>query len=149
MRTIKIFLASSGELSEERKEVKLFISDENKKLVKKELFIELVVWEELIHTFRGERIQDYFNEKMFKCDIVLTLFFKKVGQFTKEEFELAYKKLKEGKKPQFLYIYFKKCKIDMDEIDEEILKINQLKKEIQKYGQIYNSLILLKIYKSN
>ena len=139
MRTIKIFLASSGELSEERKEVKLFISDENKKLVKKEIFIELVVWEELLLSFRGARIQDYFNEEMLKCDIVLALFFKKVGQFTKEEFDLAYKNLKEGKKPQFLYVYFRSGKISIDEMDEEILKINQLKKEIKKHDQIYGS----------
>lgn len=36
-KTIKIFLASSGELSEERKEVALFIGRENKALVKKNL----------------------------------------------------------------------------------------------------------------
>ena len=139
MRTIKIFLASSGELSEERKEVKLFISDENKKLVKKEIFIELVVWEELLLSFRGVRIQDYFNEEMLKCDIVLALFFKKVGQFTKEEFDLAYENLKEGKKPKYLFVYFKSGEIPIDEVDEEILKINQLKKEIKKHDQIYGS----------
>ncbi|MCP4253063.1 MAG: SUMF1/EgtB/PvdO family nonheme iron enzyme [Candidatus Scalindua sp.] len=139
MKTIKIFLASSGELSKERKEVELFISSENKKLVKNKVFIELVIWEELLHSFRGKRIQDYFNEEMIKCDVVLALFFKKVGQFTKEEFDLAYENLKEGKKPKYLFVYFKSGEISIDEVDEEVLKIKQLKNEIKKHEQIYGS----------
>ena len=139
MKTIKIFLASSGELSEERKEVALFISSENRKLVEKGIFLELVVWEELLHSFRGERIQDYFNKEILKCDIVLALFFKKVGRFTKEEFELAHKKLKEGKKPKYLYVYFKNSNISTEEITRDYVKIIELKENIQKYEQYYGS----------
>ena len=75
---------------------------------------------------------------MLKCDVVIFLFWKKVGDFTKEEFDLAYKNFKEGKKPYYLYVYFKSGKVDIDEIDEEILKIRDLKKEIAEAEQIYN-----------
>jgi hypothetical protein len=68
----------------------------------------LVIWEKLSHSFGKKRKQEDFNKEMLKCDIVLALFFKKVGQFTKEEFELAHNKLKEGKKPKYLYVYFRK-----------------------------------------
>ena len=139
MKTIKIFLASSGELSKDREQIELFIARENDELEEKQIKFKLVIWERLLHSFGEKGIQDYFNEEMLKCDIVLALFYKKVGQFTKEEFELAYKNLKEGNKPQYLYVYFKGGDIPIDEVDEEILKINKLKKEIQKYKQIHGS----------
>jgi len=47
--------------------------------------LDLVLWEDLLHSFRGERIQDYFNKEMLDCDIVFALFHTKVGQFTKED----------------------------------------------------------------
>ncbi len=140
MKKYKLFLASSGELAMERKETALMISRLNNAWVDKNIYLELVIWEELLQSFRGERIQDYFNREMLKCDIVVVLFFKKVGQFTKEEFHKAYESLKKGKKPHFLFVYFKKGQIDIDDADDEdILKRIQFKKEIQKYEQIYQT----------
>ena len=120
MKKFKVFLASSAELSMERKEIALMISRLNNAWVDKGIYLELVIWEDLMHSFRGERIQDYFNREMLKCDIVLILFFKKVGPFTKEEFDKAYENLKKGKKPHFLFVYFKTGTIALDEVDEEI-----------------------------
>lgn len=137
MKKIKIFLASSGELEEERKEIGLFLYRENKSLIDKDIFLDLVVWEELLHSFRGERIQNYFNEEMLKCDILVAIFHRNVGQFTYEEFELAYKNLREGKKPYYLFVCFKGGDIPIEEINAEIIKINQLKETIQSHGQIY------------
>lgn len=139
MKKYKVFLASSGELTQERKEIALMISRQNNAWVEKDVYLELVIWEDLLHSFRGESIQDYFNRKMLECDIVIVLFFKKVGPFTEEEFKLAYKNLEEGKKPHYLFVYFRSGTIALDEVDEEILKINKLKKEIQKYEQLYGS----------
>jgi len=141
MKKYKVFLASSAELSMERKEIALMISRLNNAWVEKDLCLELVIWEDLLHSFRegGERIQDYFNREMLKCDIVIVLFFKKVGQFTEEEFKLAYDHLKEGKKPRFLFVYFKSGQVPIEEINEDLLKISKLKKEIQQYEQLYGS----------
>jgi hypothetical protein len=101
--------------------------------------MELVIWEDLKHTFHGKRIQDYFNEKMLECDIVICLFFRKVGNFTKEEFKNAYRNFKKGKKPNYLYVYFKSCKVEIEEVDEEFLEILKIKKIIEGEEQIYNS----------
>lgn len=138
LQKIKIFLASSAELEEERQILKQLFYDETKKYINKNIFLDLVIWEDIKLAFYGDSIQDYFNEKMLKCDVVIFLFWKKVGDFTKEEFDLAYKNFKEGKKPYYLYVYFKSGKVDIDEIDEEILKIRDLKKEIAEAEQIYN-----------
>jgi len=139
VKKYKVFLASSDELAPERKEIALMISRRNNAWVEKDVYLELVVWEDLLQSFRGERIQDYFNRNMSECDIVMVLFFKKVGKFTNEEFKLAYENLKKGKKPHFLFVYFKSEKIDIAEVTEDILEIGRLKKEIQQYQQIYGT----------
>jgi tetratricopeptide (TPR) repeat protein len=137
LKTNKIFLASSGELKEKREKIALFISQENKILVKQDVFMELVVWEELLHSFRGERTQDYFNEEMLKCDILIALFYKKVGQFTKEEFDIAYKNLKDGRNPKHMFVFFKEANITMSKITEDVMDVVKLKKGIEQAEQIY------------
>jgi hypothetical protein len=139
MKTIKIFLASSNELGHERKEISSLIRQENDRLIDNNLYFKLIVWEELLHSFRDEKIQNYFNEEMLKCDIVIILFYKKIGQFTKEEFDLAYKNLKSDKKPQFLFVFFKETQIPISEIDDEMLEVKKLRKTIESYQQIYNT----------
>ena len=140
---IKIFLASSEELKEERQQIELFISKENRKLCQQNIFLDLIIWEDLKHSFQGQRDQDYFNQKMLECDIVICLFFKKVGNFTKEEFEVAYQKLKAGGKPHYLYVFFKSGNVAIEDIDKAILEIKALKDEIAGFEQIY------KTFKSN
>jgi len=140
MKTIKIFLASSGELKEEREQIGLFIAQENKILVKQDIFLELVVWEELLHSFIGERTQNYFNKELLKCDIIIVLFYKKVGQFTKEEFDIAYKSIKDNDRaPQHMLVFFKETIIPLSDVSEEVLEVNKLKREIEKYQLIYNT----------
>jgi len=139
MKTIKIFLASSGELKEEREKIALFIAQENKILVKEELFLELVVWEYLLHSFTNERIQNYFNEEMIKCDIVIALFYKQVGQFTKEEFDLAYDNFKKGNQIKNIFVFFKDDHISISEVSEDLLEVIKFKREIENFKQIYNT----------
>ena len=138
-QSIKIFLASSVELDAERQKLKQLFYDETKKYIHRNVFLDLVIWEDLKHSFQGRRAQEYFNKKMLECDIVICIFFKKVGDFTKEEFDLAYKHFKEGKKPHYLYVFFRSGKVDIEEIDEDILKIKKLKSEIEEAEQIYKS----------
>jgi small GTP-binding protein len=134
---IKIFLASSSELTTEREKIELFIGKENRKLRRQNIFLDLVIWEDLKQSFHGKRIQDYFNEKLLECDIVVCMFFKKVGEFTKEEFDVAYQHFKEDGKPRYLYVFFKSGNIKTTEIDKSILKFIELKDEIEEAEQIY------------
>ena len=53
MKKYKVFLASSAELSMERKEIALMISRLNNAWVEKDLYLELVIWEDLLHSFRA------------------------------------------------------------------------------------------------
>jgi len=139
MQKIKIFLTSSSDLANERKNIALFVARENKKLIQRNIFLDLIIWEELLHTFRNERIQEYFNRELLKCDIIVVLFYKKVGQFTKEEFQLAYKYIKRTGKPYFLLVYFKDDNVSTMKIDEDFIQIIRLRKEIQNSNQLYSS----------
>jgi hypothetical protein len=137
-QSIRIFLASPGDLMEERQAIDRFVSKENRRL-HPDTFLDLVMWEDQIQSFDQQRIQDVFNEQLEECDIVLCLFFTKVGKFTKEEFDLAYARLKQGQNPHYLYVYFKSGSVDIDDIDEEILKIRKLKQEIANAEQIFHT----------
>ncbi|MDQ1351240.1 MAG: hypothetical protein QG657_1542 [Acidobacteriota bacterium] len=142
MKRYKIFLASSEEMSQERKEIALMISRLNNKWTEeKDVYIELVVWEDMLRGVQegGKPILDYFNQEMLQCDIMIALLYRKVGQFTEKEFNLAYENLKKGNKPHFIFLYFKSGSVPIEDIDEGSLKISKLKKEIQQLEQIYNS----------
>jgi predicted NACHT family NTPase len=139
MDRYKIFLASSGDMDEERKEIAMMIARQNNEWVDKDVYAELVIWEDLLHSLRDERVQSYFNQEMLKCDIVIVLFFNKVGEFTLEEFKLAYDNLKERKKPYFLFVFFKSASISIDDVDEKVLEVSKIKKEIKKHEQIYGT----------
>jgi len=139
MKTIKIFLASSGELLEERKEISSFIRQENDRLINDGIYFKLIIWEDLLHSFSGDRVQNYFNEEMLTCDIVIALFYKKVGQFTKEEFDKAHKNLINDKNPRYLFVFFKDVNIPISDINEDVMKIVKLKEKIEKAEQMYDN----------
>lgn len=101
-QTLKIFIASSNELEPERKESVLVISELNK--LNPHLHLEPVLYE--LDTESGnypgkERIQDEINPLLDASDIVVALFYSKIGAFTREEFERA---LAADKK---VFLYFK------------------------------------------
>lgn len=96
--------------------------------------MSLVKWEELTHSFNSNRVQDSFNEKLLECDILLCLFYKKVGIHTKEELYRAVENLKEGKNPKYIYVFFKKPPID----DESFNAIQDFKEQIIEAQQMYN-----------
>ena len=136
-KIIKIFLASSNRLKEERNEIELMIARENKKNASKGISFELVRWEQLPQSIQPKRIQDSFNEEMLKCEVVVVLFYNNVGNFTLEEFKIAHKSLKKGNNPRHLFVFFKSVQVSLDEVDDNILAVKKLKEKIESYEQIY------------
>ncbi len=106
MRTIEIFLASSSELVEDRRAFEIFLNRRNKILVKEGIFLELVIWEDFLDAMSATRLQDEYNKALEKSEIFIMLFYTKVGKYTHEEFDAAYKAFKENGKP-LIYTYFK------------------------------------------
>jgi hypothetical protein len=68
MITKKLFLASSAELQEDRKEFEIFINRKNKDWVARGVFLELVVWEDFLDVVSQTRLQDEYNKEIRNCD---------------------------------------------------------------------------------
>lgn len=133
MKTINVFLASSAELREDREGFKLFLYDKTISWVKKEIFFKIVMWEEFIDAMSQTRLQDEYDNAIKECDIFIMLFFTKVGKYTLEEFETAFKQFKETNKP-FVYTYFKDAPISTGSITHEIISLLDFQKKLSELG---------------
>ncbi len=89
MKEIKVFLASSEELEQDREAFGNFIRRLDNLYEKRGIRIKLFEWEDLDSAYNDKRKQDEYNEYVKQSDIFLALFRTKAGKFTVEEFELA------------------------------------------------------------
>ncbi len=81
IKIIKIFLASSSELKGDREQFEIFINRKNKEYIRKGIFLELVMWENFLDAMSPTRLQDEYNKAIASCDIFVSLFHTKVGQY--------------------------------------------------------------------
>ncbi|OFX50247.1 MAG: hypothetical protein A2046_06960 [Bacteroidetes bacterium GWA2_30_7] len=114
----RIFIASSSELKDDRKDFELAIHRKNDIWIKKGIYLQPVMWENFIDTMSQTRLQDEYNIAAKESDIFVMLFFSKVGIFTAEEFESAFGKFKETGKP-LIYTYFKNDEIKSGNLKED------------------------------
>ncbi len=121
MKIIKIFLASSDELSRER----LVLTDLevmlNNRLLKKGIFLSIELWEHINSSMNKRHKQEEYNDVLKECDICIAMFWTKFGEYTKEEFEVAYKSMQNGRNPKKLYVFFK----DSQMCDENLKKFKE------------------------
>ena len=120
MKTVKIFLASSAELVDDRRTFEIFLSRQNKNLIKDGVFLELVIWEDFLDAMSKTRLQDEYNKALVECDIFIMLFYTKVGKYTEEEFDTAYHHFMKNDSP-LIFTYFKDAPAEKE--PEESLKI--------------------------
>jgi len=137
MKTIRIFIASSSELKEDREKFKLFIGLENDRLVDKGIYLKLEQWEYFKDSISTTRLQDEYNESIRQSDMVICLFYTKVGKYTAEEFYTAYEIFKAQGKPH-IWTYFKNADIKMASIvKEDMNSLFALKEKLGELGHFY------------
>ena len=137
MLTKKIFLASSSELKDDRKEFEIFINGKNRDLVNRGVFLELIKWEDFLDPVSKTRLQDEYNKAIRECDIFIMLFFTKVGQYTEEEFETAFGQFKATNKP-LIYTYFKDAPINIGSADRnDLTSLWSFKDKLRDLGHFY------------
>jgi formylglycine-generating enzyme required for sulfatase activity len=130
----KIFLASSSELLEERKEFEILVNRKNKLWQPQGAFIELIVWEDFLDAVSRTRLQDEYNKAIHDCDIFVMLFSTKVGRYTAEEFETAFTQFKATGKPH-IFTYFKTAAIDLDKVvQEDLMSLWAFQKKLDHLG---------------
>lgn len=106
MRTIRIFLASSGELKADREAFEIEINRKNKLLAEKEVFLHLDIWEDLPAQMSQTRSQDEYNKQIDAADMFVLLAWNKVGKYTEEEFDVACDVFRDKKKLK-IFTWFK------------------------------------------
>ena len=74
--------------------------------VDKNVFLELIIWEDFLDALSPTRKQDDYNKAICECDLFVMLFATKVGKYTEEEFETAFQQFKATSKP-LIFTYFK------------------------------------------
>jgi len=134
VKKISIFLASSQELEDERREFELFIYRLNKKLVDSNIFLNLEIWEDFIDAMSPTRLQDEYNKAARESDIFISLFSTKAGKFTVEEFESAYSQFKSTGNP-YVYVYFKNAEIKIGEINKnDLISLFEFEEKVEALG---------------
>ena len=104
----KVFLASSNELADDRKHFDDYIHKINHVLNGLGYHIEVVQWEFLDPAMPDDgRSQDEYNRQLKDCDECIVLFWHKLGKYTKEELDTAYKEKYSDGRLSRLTVYFK------------------------------------------
>jgi internalin A len=140
-KTIKIFLASSSELKADREQFEIFINRKNKEYIKNGIFLELVLWEDFLDAMSQTRLQDEYNKAIADCDVFVSLFYSKVGKYTKEEFTKAFGAFKADGKP-LVYTYFKKLVTEVNRSNrKDFESLLDFQDELSELGHFYTTYV--------
>ena len=116
MRIIKIFIASSEELTLERRVLTDMEIMLNNRLLKRGIMLILELWEHLDSSMGIKHKQEEYNDVLRECDMCIALFWTKFGDFTKDEFEVAFENMKSGANLKRVIALFK----DSESITEDL-----------------------------
>lgn len=89
------------------------------------------MWEDFLTAMSPTRSQDEYNHAIASCDVFISLFHTKVGEYTHEEFLVALETFRNSDKP-LIYTYFKSAPIDPNSITEEFMTVVKFKKQLSK-----------------
>lgn len=123
MVTYSIFLASSNELQFEREKFEIFIARRNEIYKSRNVRLELKIWETVSEELGAGRKQNEYNSILKTADVVIVLFWTKVGIYTEEEYRNTIE-LREKKDRPKVYVYEKTEKpIDPISIEDDTTKL--------------------------
>lgn len=107
MKKIKIFLASSDDLTTETLELSDLVEHLNLILEPQNIHIYLEKWDYLTSSPPTVR-EGAYAETLDSCEICMVVFGKDFGSYTEKELRSAYERVcKDGINPSKLYVYFK------------------------------------------
>ncbi len=144
IKKIKIFIATSiDEFSADRNELARFVQGLNNRFVNRGIFIELEPYifgelEEYIG--RKEEFAEYIKE----ADFVFFLFFTKLEEYTRQEFEIALEAFKESDNPK-IFTYFREV-TDEIELSQELNELmDRISNKLQHYYNRYEHIDSVKL----
>jgi len=126
MRTIKIFLASSDELANDRNAFGNLVRRLDNIYEQKGIRIELFEWEDYDAAYNDRRKQDEYNDQVRASDMFLALFHIKAGKYTIEEFNVATEEFRRTGKTPKSYVY---CR-NLESGEQESSELKEFKKHL-------------------
>ncbi len=103
VKTVSIFLASSSELSDDRVAFADFIERLQNHYKTRNFTFLLKKWEYMDPAYNKERKQNEYNEIIKQCDMFVVIFHTKLGEYTLEEFDVAFEECRKRNLPLFIY----------------------------------------------
>ena len=136
--TIRIFLASSAELRQDRDALDLYLRQLNDTLQSAGKYLRVVRWENFLDAMSDTRMQDGYNDAVRSCDIFISLFFTRTGQFTREEFQVAHAHFLETGRP-YIYTFFKDAEIRTGSLERaDLTSLWDFQDELKALGHFYS-----------
>lgn len=134
-KTVKIFLASSlVEFKEERLELENFIRNVSDRYEEKyQIKLQPLLCENFDPVMANGRKQEEYNEMIRGCDFCFFVFFTRAGEYTVEEFKVAYQQFSQNGKPK-IYTYFK----ELGDASAEQSLLDFMELLDKKLGHYYN-----------
>ena len=129
MQTIKIFLASSQELVEDRRAFELMVGRLNQEWRARDYIFDVILWENFIDAMSKDGLQKEYNRAVADSDLFVMLFFTKVGPYTLEEFETAFSG--KGQGGPRIFTYFRNDSILTGSIDDSIKSLLDFKARLK------------------
>lgn len=136
VKTVKIFLASSSELKNDRDAFGDFMMRLQKHYETRDYTFQLEKWEYLNSAYNNMRKQDEYNDIIRQCDLFVVIFHTRIGEYTLEEFEVALEECRKRSLP--LFIYFKD--LQGREKPDDIKQFqNRIVTELKHFWGVYNN----------
>ncbi|MBN1608796.1 MAG: hypothetical protein JW940_19370 [Polyangiaceae bacterium] len=117
-RTLRVFLASSSELRDDRDAFDLYFRQQNDEFLRLGVYLEITRWENFLDAINETRKQDDYNRAVRECDVFIGLFFTKVGRFAEEEFDTAYGQFKARGRPR-IFTFFRHSDVNIGTLRKE------------------------------
>ncbi len=145
MKKVKIFLASSiVDLKYDRIEVGNFFRQLNEIYIDKGIHFSLIMCEDYNDSISTGGKQKEYDREIRESELVFFLFFRKAGDYTKHEFNVALEAFKTNEKPKII-TYFKYVNT-IDEVNSEVKGfMNILDCELKHYYNTYGHIDTLKL----
>ncbi len=145
MKTVKIFLASSIEdLKEDRVAIGNYFRQLNDIYIKKGIYFELVMCEDYDNAMAADGKQSQYDREISDSELCFFLFFRKAGEYTRHEFEVAMESFKDKEKPKII-TYFKDVTDGESVADEVRTFMAVLDGEFKHYYNTYGHIDTLKL----
>jgi hypothetical protein len=138
-KTIRIFLASSDELREDRDAFDLYFRQQNDRLRQEGLYLEIVRWENSLDAMSETRLQDEYNKLVKQADVFVALFRTKTGKFTEEEFSAAHEAFRQMGKP-IIYTFFSEATVSLGKLKQADLEtLWRFQERLRELGHFYTT----------